>query len=68
MNGLQEFFQPSQTGTGTQVEHLLLALLIAFVVGQLNAWCYKWTHRGVCYSRTFTQPVVLIAIVAAVSM
>ncbi len=68
MNGLQEFFQPSQTGTGTQVEHLLLALLIAFVVGQLNAWCYKWTHRGVSYSRTFTQALVLIAIVAALSM
>lgn len=44
------------------------ALLIAFIVGQLNAWCYMWTHRGVSYSRSFTQALVLVCIISALSI
>ena len=68
MNSLNELFPPVQAYPSQLVERLVLALLIAFIVGQLNAWCYRWTHRGVSYSRTFTQALVLIAIVAALSM
>lgn len=47
---------------------LLHALLIAFIVGQLNAWGYMWTHRGVSYSRSFTQALVLVCIISALSI
>ncbi len=50
------------------LEQLLLALLLAFILGQLNAWVYKWTHRGVSYTRTFTHAIVLIAVITAISM
>ena len=68
MNVLERLFQPIQASQTRLIEPLLLALLVAFVVGQLNAWCYRWTHRGVSYSRTFTQALVLISITAALSM
>jgi hypothetical protein len=68
MAWLDELFHPLQTAQNHLAERLILALLVAFLVGQLNAWCYKWTHRGVSYSRTFTQALILIAIVAALSM
>ncbi|UCE58161.1 MAG: MgtC/SapB family protein [Phycisphaerales bacterium] len=68
MNWLNELFSPVQTIPDHSAERLVLVLLVGFIVGQLNAWCYKWTHRGVSYSRTFTQALVLIAIVAAMSM
>ena len=68
MNWLNDIFNPIQPLPGFSAERLLLTLLVAFIVGQLNAWCYKWTHRGVSYSRTFTQALVLISIVAAMSM
>ena len=68
MNSLNELFHPVQTVQSHLAERLILALLVAFIVGQLNAWCYKWTHRGVSYSRTFTQALVLIAITSALSM
>lgn len=68
MNWLQSLFAPSPTPPSLQPGQLVLALLVAFIVGQLNAWCYKWTHRGVSYSRTFTQALVLIAVIAAMSM
>ena len=68
MNWLDELFSPVQALPDHSAERLVLALVVGFIVGQLNAWCYKWTHRGVSYSRTFTQALVLIAIVAAMSM
>ncbi|MCK4660097.1 MAG: MgtC/SapB family protein [Phycisphaerae bacterium] len=68
MNFLDQLFQPVPTVPYNLTERLLLTLLIAFIVGQLNGWCYRWTHRGVSYSRTFTQALVLITIIAALSM
>lgn len=65
LNSILHPVDPVGSGWG---EHLLAALLVAYVVGQLNAWCYRWTHAGVSYSRTFTQALVLIPIVAALSM
>ncbi len=60
--------KPLFTSGENVTEKVLLALLLAFVLGQLNAWFYKWTHKGVSYSRSFTQALVLISICAAVSM
>jgi hypothetical protein len=55
-------------GSASSFRALVVMLLVAFVVGQFNAWFYKWTHRGVSYSRTFTQALVLISMVAALTM
>jgi hypothetical protein len=68
MDILQRLFNPVQTPQSNLLASLLLSLLVAFIVGQLNAWCYRWTHRGVSYSRTFTQALVLISIIGAMSM
>ena len=68
MDVLDTLFQSDPTMQGDPAQRLLLALLIAFVVGQLNAWCYKWTHRGVSYSRSFTQALILISVISALSM
>ncbi|MCH7700518.1 MAG: DUF4956 domain-containing protein [Planctomycetes bacterium] len=68
MDTLNELFRPIQMLPDRPTERLILSLLIAFIIGQLNAWCYKWTYRGVSYSRTFTHALILITIVAAMSM
>ena len=47
---------------------LLLSLLTAFVLGQLVAWVYTWTHSGLSYSRTFTQSILLLAIIVTLVM
>jgi uncharacterized membrane protein YhiD involved in acid resistance len=49
-------------------ENVLLSLLLAFVLGQVLAWVYYFTHRGLSYSRTFVQSLVLIAVVVAIIM
>ncbi len=68
MNLLNDLFHHPQVLQNGLAERFALILLVAFITGQLNAWCYKWTHRGVSYSRTFTQALVLISIAAALSM
>jgi hypothetical protein len=47
---------------------LLGSLLVGFIVGQFIGWCYMWSHRGVSYTRTFTQSLILIAMVSSMSM
>ncbi len=43
----------------------LQALLGAFVFGQILAWAYELTFRGVSYSRAFGQSIVLAGVAAA---
>lgn len=50
------------------LETLLISLLTAFVLGQVVAWVYLWTHSAVSYSRAFTQSLILMAIVVTLVM
>jgi hypothetical protein len=54
-------------GTPT-LEGTFLSLLLALLLGQTLAWTYYLTHRGLSYSRTFVQSLVLISIVVAMVM
>ena len=49
-------------------ENVLLSLLLAFVLGQVLAWVYYFTHSGLSYSKTFVQSLVLITVVVAIIM
>jgi len=49
-------------------ENVLLSLLLAFVLGQVMAWVYYFTHSGLSYSRTYVQSLVLVTIVVAMVM
>lgn len=60
-------------GTGSSIGmftpvNVLLSLLLAFVLGQVLAWVYYFTHTGLSYSKNFVQSLVLITVVVAVIM
>jgi len=46
--------------------HPLTALLGAFVFGQVLAWTYERTYRGLSYSRGFSHTLVLVSISASI--
>lgn len=54
--------------TGFSPQNIILALLLAFLLGQLLAWVYYFTHSGLSYSRSFVQSLVLITVVVALVM
>jgi len=56
------------TGGVFTPESVLLSLLLAFVLGQLIAWVYYFTHTGLSYSRTYVQSLVMVTIVVALVM
>lgn len=47
---------------------ILLSLLLAFILGQVLAWVYYFTHSGLSYSRSFVQSLILITVVVAMVM
>jgi len=69
MNQLWEILEGSPLSGGTFTpENVLLSLLLAFVLGQVMAWVYYFTHSGLSYSRSFVQSLVLVTIVIAMVM
>ena len=49
-------------------ENIILSLLMAFVLGQVMAWVYYFTHSGLSYSKTYGQSLVLVTIIVAMIM
>ncbi|MDA1264807.1 MAG: DUF4956 domain-containing protein [Planctomycetota bacterium] len=56
-----------QVGPPT-LEGMFISLLLAFAIGQVIAIVYARTHHGLSYSRSFTQSLVLLVIIAALVM
>jgi hypothetical protein len=49
----------------TSFHTVLLAMLLAFLMGQLIAWVYMFTHTGVSYSRSFVVSLILMPVIVA---
>ncbi len=58
----------SSSGSPFTPEAVLLSLLLAFVLGQVLAWVYYFTHNGLSYSRSFVQSLIMITVVVAMVM
>ena len=50
------------------LETMLLALLFSFVLSQVFAWVYYYTHSGLSYARSFVHSLILISIVVTLIM
>jgi hypothetical protein len=49
----------------TSFQAMLLALLLAFLSGQVFAWVYVMTHSGVSYSRSFVVSLIILPVLVA---
>src|SRR6266705_5877545 len=49
--------------TPTSFQTVLLAMLLAFLMGQLLAWVYMFTHSGISYSRAFVVSLILMPVI-----
>ena len=62
MDGLTTVFGPSLVET----EQIIVAILLSFVLSMAIATVYRWTFRGVSYSRGFVHALVLASLVTAI--
>ncbi len=58
----------SASGTDISIVSIALSLLLAFVLGQVLAWLYYFTHSGLSYSRAFVQSLILITVIVSMVM
>jgi hypothetical protein len=68
MEQIWQILDRSSGGSVFSPEDILLSLLLAFVLGQVLAWIYYFTHSGLSYSRTFVQSLIMITVVVAMVM
>ncbi len=47
---------------------IAINLLLAFALGIVVSWIYRWTHRGVSYSVSFVHTLVLLSSITAFVM
>jgi hypothetical protein len=52
----------------TDLQTMVLSLLLAFLAGQLLAWVYMFTHSGLSYSRTFVSSLIILPMTVAMVM
>jgi hypothetical protein len=72
MNGFFDTLEPvlnaDYAGAAGGPRVVLVALLLAFVLGHIVAWVYMWTHTGLSYSRMFTASLLVMPILVAIFM
>ena len=47
---------------------IMLSLLLSFVLGQMLAWVYYFTHTSLSYSKSFVQSLIIITIAITLVM
>jgi Domain of unknown function (DUF4956) len=47
---------------------MLHGLLLAYVLGQVAAWVYIYTHRSVSYSQSFIQSIVMLTVIISLGI
>lgn len=49
-------------------DQAVIGLALAFVLGQVAAWLYVYTHVGLSYSRAFVQSIIILTVVLSMGM
>lgn len=65
---LDNFLRGDHALAPTPLATIALALLLAFLLGQLLAWVYMATHESLSYSRAFVVSLVLLPVIVALVM
>jgi hypothetical protein len=67
-NWLDIFLHGDMGSAHGGAERLVFILVMSFVVGQLVAWVYMWTHKVLSYSQTFVASLVIMPVIVAMMM
>jgi hypothetical protein len=62
---MNAFLLGDHASAPTSFQTLILALVLAYLMGQLIAWIYVHTHSGVAYSRSFVVSLIVLPVLVA---
>jgi len=63
-----EFFASSLSQPIMDPLQVVQCIVLAYVIGQLAAWIYMYTHSGISYSQSFVQSIVMLTVVLSIGM
>ena len=63
-----DFFGSINNGGPQEIRGIVLSLLAAFAMAHVVAAAYIWSHRGLSYSRSFVETIVMSGVAAAMMM
>src|SRR5205823_8392703 len=64
-SSMNALFEGDHAAAPTSFQALMIALVLAYVFGQLIAWVYVFTHSGVSYSRSFVVSLIVLPVLVA---
>ena len=62
---MSALFEGDYAAAPTSFQALIIALVLAYLFGQLIAWVYVYTHSGVSYSRSFVVSLIVLPVLVA---
>lgn len=62
------FVSAAVLGWTTPLPRVIASILLSFVLGQLVAWFYTWTHRGMTWSRNMIHSIVMLSMIVTMVM
>ena len=69
MNGFVDSILGYRESAGPlSIESVILCLLATFLMGQVVAWVYVRTHRGISYTGSLVRSLVILALIVALVM
>lgn len=68
MEKIFDIINSGPSGGTSNIQEIVLSLLLSFVLGQMLAWVYYFTHSGLSYSKSFVQSLILITVVISLVM
>lgn len=68
MSGIFENFGLGGGIASLPIYDAATGLLLAFILGQVAAWLYIYTHEGLSYSRAFVQSIILLTVILSLGM
>lgn len=62
---MNSFFEGDYGAAPTSFSMMALALVLAFLSGQVMAWVYVFTHSGISFSRSFVVSLIVLPVLVA---
>jgi hypothetical protein len=62
---MNPLLQGDHASAPTSFQSLIIALLLAYLLGQMIAWVYVATHSGVSYSRSYVVSLIVLPVLVA---
>ncbi len=65
---MMNFLSSMATEPPPALQEMLHGLLLAYILGQVAAWIYIYTHRSVSYSQSFIQSIVMLTVIISLGI